>query len=361
MRGQKTTYIIAEAGVNHNGSLDLALQLIEVAAAAGADAVKFQTFKAERLAVATAPKADYQEVASGAGESQYDMLRGLELDEAAHRRLQDHCRAHRIQFLSTPFDIESAQMLAARFDLPCLKLPSGEITNGPLLLAVARTGKPVILSTGMSTLAEVEAALGVLAFGFLGHGGLPALPRFAEAFREAAGQAILREKVRLLHCTSEYPAPCADVNLLAMDTLAATFGLPVGLSDHTTGIAISIAAVARGATIIEKHFTLDRELPGPDHRASLVPEELRALVRSIREVEAALGDGIKEPAASERKNLPIVRKSLVTLQEIRRGEAFTEENLGVKRPGDGVSPMRYWDWLGQTASRDYRTDEKVEP
>ena len=361
MKLQSSTYIIAEAGVNHNGSLELARQLIDIAADAGADAVKFQTFKANNLVSKSAPKAEYQISTTGVDDSQFDMIRKLELDESAHRYLMAHCQNKNIQFLSTPFDFESVDLLSDVFDLPCLKIPSGEITNGPLLLYVAQTGKPVIMSTGMSTLDEVEQALGVLAFGFVGDGHNPSIGAFKGAFLSARGQAALRDKVRLLHCTSEYPAPFDDVNLRAMDTLAEKFQLPVGFSDHTAGISIAIAAVARGAVVIEKHFTLDRSLPGPDHRASLEPDELKAMVRSIREVEAAFGDGVKRPANSELKNLLVVRQSLVAKTKIMVGEVFTEENLGTKRPGEGVSPMGYWDILGRVARQDYQQDEEVKP
>jgi N-acetylneuraminate synthase len=361
VRAQGSTYIIAEAGVNHNGSLEMACQLIDIAATAGADAVKFQTFKAQNLLSRSAPKAEYQVSTTGAEESQFEMIHKLELDEAAHRQLIAHCRSRNIQFLSTPFDFESVDLLAGRFDLPCLKVPSGEITNGPLLLYAAQTGKPVILSTGMSTLAEVEQALGVLAFAYVGGAGQPSPAAFRAAFGSGAGQAALQVKVRLLHCTTEYPAPFTEVNLRAMDTLAETFRLPVGYSDHTPGIAIALAAVARGAVIIEKHFTLDRMLPGPDHRASLEPDELKSMVQSIREVELALGDGVKQPARSEVKNLLVARQSLVAKTAIAAGEIFSAENLTTKRPGDGVSPMAYWDFLGRQASCDYQQDEKVKP
>lgn len=352
-------YIIAEAGVNHNGSVDLAKKLIDAAADAGADAVKFQTFRADALVRATAPKADYQKAATGASGSQLEMLRKLALDEAAHVALAARCRMRKIQFLSTPFDEESLDLLARRINVPLLKLPSGEITNGPLLLAAARTGKPVILSTGMSTLAEVRTALGVLAFGYAVLKETPSLASFRNAYRSKAGQRALTANVTLLHCTTEYPAPFNEVNLRAMNTMQQAFGLPVGLSDHTPGIAISIAAAALGAVVIEKHFTLDRALPGPDHRASLVPAELRELVRSIREVEAALGSPKKAPTKSEIKNLPIARRSLVTLEEVARGETFTVENLGCKRPGSGAAPNRYWQMLGKKAAKKYRRDEVV--
>lgn len=361
MKSQRPTYIIAEAGVNHNGSLKMARQLIDVAVDAGADAVKFQTFKAQNLVSKSAPKAEYQVSTTGKEESQFNMLHKLELDEAAHRHLITHCQGRGIQFLSTPFDFESVDLLSETFGLPCLKIPSGEITNGPLLLHVAQTHKQVILSTGMSTLDEVEQALSILAYGFVGDGEKPSMATFQKAFLSSEGQAALRAKVRLLHCTTEYPAPIENVNLLAMDTLAKTFELPVGFSDHTTGIAIALAAVARGAVIIEKHFTLDRNLHGPDHQASLEPNELKTMVRSIREVEAALGNGLKQPATCELKNLSVARQSLVAKKEIKAGEVFTSDNLGTKRPGDGVPPIEYWAFLGRKAKCDYHQDEKVKP
>ncbi|CAG1015725.1 partial N-acetylneuraminate synthase, partial [Anaerolineae bacterium] len=346
------TYIIAEAGVNHNGSLDLAKQLVEVAAEAGADAVKFQTFKADKLVSCSAPKAEYQTKSTDADESQHEMIRKLELDERSHESLIEHCRACSIQFLSTPFDLESVDLLAGRFDLPCIKIPSGDITNAPLLLKIAQTGKPVILSTGMSTLGEIEDALGVLAFGYLSD-SKPSIEAFLAAYCSCEGQAILQDKVTLLHCTTEYPAPIEDVSLKVMDTLRSAFGLPVGYSDHTEGIAVPIAAVARGAVIIEKHFTLDRNLPGPDHKASLEPTELKQLVAAIRIVERALGSGRKHPRPSELKNINVARKSLVASRTITAGESFAAENLAVKRPANGLSPMQYWDLLNRKARRDF--------
>ncbi|UPU36763.1 N-acetylneuraminate synthase [Geomonas paludis] len=353
-------YVIAEAGVNHNGSLDMAKELVEVAAKAGADAVKFQTFRADRLVSGTAPKAEYQKISSGADESQYAMLKRLELGEEAHAELIRHCQVHGIQFLSTPFDAESVELLGTTLDLPTIKIPSGEITNAPLLLKIARLGKPVIMSTGMCTLADVEAALGVLAFGFTCPQADPGVTRFQEAYASAEGQQALREKVTLLHCTTEYPAPFAEVNLRAMDTLASAFGLAVGFSDHTEGIAIPVAAVARGAVIIEKHFTLDRALPGPDHKASLEPGDLCQMVQAIRQVEVALGSGRKVPAPSEVKNAAVARKSIVAASDIRAGEIFSSDNLCIKRPGGGVSPLRYWEVVGRPADRNYAKDEVVD-
>ncbi|MBM3273016.1 N-acetylneuraminate synthase [Candidatus Kaiserbacteria bacterium] len=350
-------FVIAEAGVNHNGSLDLALQLIDAAQQAGADAVKFQTFKSEAVISLAAPKADYQISATGKEESQLDMVRKLELSGNDHRRLLAHCRTRGILFLSTPFDPGSADFLVRELDVPLLKIPSGEITNAPFLLHIARLGRPVILSTGMSTLGEVEMALGILAFAYLGIPGTPSQRAFLDAFASDAGQEVLRKKVSLLHCTTEYPAPFDQVNLRVMDTLTAAFGLPVGLSDHTPGIAIPIAAVARGARIIEKHFTLDRSLPGPDHMASLEPGELTAMLAGIRQVEAALGDGHKRPTAAEQGNQTIARRSLVAACKVAAGETWSSENLTCKRPGSGISPLRYWEYLGKPAIRDHRADE----
>ena len=353
------TYIIAEAGVNHNGSLDMAKKLVEIAAEAGADAVKFQTFKADSLVSRSAPKAEYQSRTTADYESQHEMIRRLELDEHAHEALIEHCKVYGIEFLSTPFDLESVDLLAGRFDLPCIKIPSGDITNAPLLLRIAQTGKPVILSTGMSTLGEIEDALGVLAFGYLGKGD-PSIAAFRSAYFATKGQAILQDKVTLLHCTTEYPAPFDEVNLNVMATLRCTFGLPVGYSDHTEGIAVPIAAVAQGAVIIEKHFTLDRTLPGPDHMASLEPKELKNMVSAIRTVELALGSGRKHPTSSELKNLGIARKSLVAAVSIRADETFTADNLAIKRPGNGLTPMQYWKQLNRKATRDYSADEAID-
>lgn len=354
------TYIIAEAGVNHNGSLDLAKQLIDVAEEAGADAVKFQTFKTEQLLCPNAPKADYQQKNTGATETQRDMIKRLELDEPAHEVLIRHCQQRNIQFLSTPFDLESVDLLAKRFDLPYIKVSSGEITNGPLLLKIAQTKKPVILSTGMSTLGEIETALGVLAFGYLAWAKKPSATAFQEAFASPEGQQRLQHNVTLLQCTTEYPAPFNEVNLRNMRTLQAAFHLPVGLSDHTEGVAIPIAAVAQGAVMVEKHFTLDRRLPGPDHKASLEPYELEQMIKCIRQVEQALGSPLKMPSWSEAKNRPIARKSIVAAGRINKGEIFTAANIAIKRPGTGMSPMRYWDLLGKAANRDYLPNEQVE-
>jgi N,N'-diacetyllegionaminate synthase len=325
--------IIAEAGVNHNGSVDLALQLIDAAKASGADAVKFQTFRADRIATRSAEKANYQQRQAADGESQFEMLRRLELDAAAHRRLFDHCRKTGIQFLSSPFDIQSVDLLDT-LDVPLLKIPSGEITNLPFLERIAAKGRPVILSTGMSTLGEVEEAVQVLRAGGV-------------------------SEITLLHCVTEYPAPYAEINLRAMQTLKSAFGLPVGYSDHTPGIEIAIAAVALGAEVIEKHFTLDRSLPGPDHAASLEPREFKQMAAAIRNVESALGDGIKKPALCELPNIPVARKSVVAARALRAGQKLVAADLDIKRPGTGLSPKLLMVLVGRTLRTDVEPDELI--
>lgn len=326
--------LIAEAGVNHNGSLELAHRLVEVAAAAGADVVKFQTFKAEQLASVSAPKAAYQVEQTGAGD-QLAMLRQLELPMQAFAELADHCRQRRIGFLSTPFDLDSA---AALIDLGMeqLKVPSGELTNAPLLRGLAATGLPLIVSTGMATLDEVEQAIGWMA-----------------AARAAAGHnAPLSEVLTLLHCTSNYPTPLADVNLRAMQTLAERFGLPVGYSDHTAGIAVAPLAVAMGARVIEKHFTTDRSLPGPDHQASLEPDELAALVRQVRAAESALGSPVKAPVAAELEVRVAARRSVTLIHERAAGTVLAAGDLTLQRPGNGIAPVDFERVLGRRLACD---------
>jgi N,N'-diacetyllegionaminate synthase len=326
-------FVIAEAGVNHNGSLDLALQLVDAAKASGADAVKFQTFRADQLATRSAHKAPYQERTTANSESQFEMLQRLQLDAAAHRRLIHHCRNAGIQFLSSPFDTQSADLLA-RMDVPLFKVPSGEITNLPFLQHLARKNRPLILSTGMSTLGEVEEAVQVL---------------------KIAGAIQLT----LLHCVTEYPAPYAEVNLRAMQTLKLAFGLPVGYSDHTSGIEIAIAAVALGAEVIEKHFTLDRSLPGPDHSASLEPIELQQMVTAIRHVEAALGSGIKAPARCELPNISVARKSVVAARTLPAGHQLATGDLEIKRPGTGLAPKLLPTLIGRTLRASVAKDEII--
>lgn len=353
--------VIAEAGVNHNGSMDLARQLIDAAAQAGADVVKFQTFKSEAVISRLAKKADYQVTNTGSDESQLEMVRKLELGVSEHRELIAHAALRGVRFLSTPFDIDSLHTLTRDFRLPQLKIPSGEITNLPLLLAAGRSDCELIVSTGMATLGEVEDALTVLAYAMTAPGdALPDRAALRTAYLSEQGQRALKDRVTLLHCTTEYPAPVGEVNLRAMEALRVAFGLPVGYSDHTEGIHVSVAATALGATVIEKHFTLDRTLPGPDHVASLEPDELKALVRGVRDVERALGNGLKLPAPSEVKNIVIARKSLVAAVAIAKGAIFSSDNLTTKRPGSGVCAMRYAEFLGRTAERDYQPDELIE-
>jgi N,N'-diacetyllegionaminate synthase len=329
------TLIIAEAGVNHDGDMDRARQLIDAAFDAGADLVKFQTFRADRLVTMGAPKAAYQALATVADESQHTMLRRLELSREMHEELIAHCRARGIGFFSTGFDLESLDLLV-KLGVGFFKVPSGEITNLPYLRRVGAHRKQVLLSTGMSVLGDVEAAIEALV---------------------AAGTP--RGQVTVLHCTTEYPTPMPEVNLRAMVSMGRAFDLPFGYSDHTPGIEVPIAAVALGASVIEKHFTMDRTLPGPDHKASLEPAELRAMVQGIRNIEAALGDGVKRLTASEARNRPVTRKSIVASVPIRKGERLSERNLTVKRPGTGVSPMRWDEVVGRVAARDFVSDEQI--
>lgn len=354
----KRTFIIAEAGVNHNGSVARALDMVDAAAAAGADAIKFQTFSAGRLVTRHAAKAAYQAERTGAG-GQYEMLKALELAPGDFQSLARRCTERGLEFMSTPFDEESLALLAG-LGVRRIKIGSGDTTNAPLLLAAARTKLPVILSTGMCTLFEVRQALGVLACGYLGREEL-SRAAFCAAYAADEGRAALRGKATILHCTTSYPTPAKDVNLLAMDTLAGTFGLPVGYSDHTQGILVAMAAAARGAVVLEKHFTLDRSLPGPDHAASLLPGELAEMVRAVRVVNAALGRRDKAPAPAERENLAVARKSLVAAQAVAPGAALTSANMTVKRPGSGLSPFLYWELLGRPATRGYAPDELLDP
>jgi N-acetylneuraminate synthase len=350
----KQPLIIAEAGVNHNGEADIAFALVAAAAKAGADVVKFQTFKADLLVTQAAPKAEYQQRATGAGESQYAMLKRLELSPALHYALKAEAERLGLAFLSTAFDSESLRFLVDDMGLKRLKLPSGELTNAPFVLEHARTDAELIVSTGMATLSEVEQALGVIAFGRIAERSEPpSLAAFQAAYASREGQSALQTGVTLLHCTSDYPAAPQTINLRAMDTLAAAFGLPVGYSDHTLGTAMSIAAVARGACVIEKHFTLDSRLAGPDHAASLEPAALTDMIAGVRAVFEALGNGIKRPHAAELATAQVARKSLVAAVPIRSGQVFTAENLVAMRPGTGVSPVHYWERLGKVAQRDY--------
>lgn len=354
------TLIIAEAGVNHNGNERLAFELVEAAHKAGADIVKFQTFKAKNLVTRSAKQADYQVANTQKQESQFAMLSRLELPYEVHYQLVAHCNKLGIEFLSTAFDSESLDFLVNDLGLKRLKIPSGEITNAPLVLEHARTGCDLIVSTGMATLAEVESVLGVIAFGYLSDDGEePSLLAFQQAYTSNEGQRLLKEKVTILHCTTEYPAPIAEINLRVMDTLGQAFALPSGYSDHSEGIAIPIAAAARGAVLIEKHFTLDKNMEGPDHKASLEPAELKAMIDAIRQVEIALGTNVKSPTFSETKNKVVARKSLVAARPISIGEVFTRDNLVIRRPGSGMSPYKLWDLLEKTASKSYQAGDLI--
>jgi N,N'-diacetyllegionaminate synthase len=328
-------FIIAEAGVNHNGSTELAKELIDMAVISGADAVKFQTFKAINLVSKNAPKADYQKKTTDVSESQFDMIKKLELDVNTHKELIAYCQEKSIMFLSTPFDHDSIEMLS-ELGLQIFKIPSGEITNLPYLRHVGSLNKEVILSTGMSNMIEIEDALAIL-----------------------IGAGTKKENITVLHANTMYPTPMEDVNLNAMKTIANTFDVQYGYSDHTLGIEVDIAAVALGATVIEKHFTLDKAMEGPDHKASLDPDELKSMVLAIRNIEIALGNGSKELTKSEKPNMAIARKSIVANKVIRKGDIFTESNLAIKRPGVGISPMKWDEVLGTVATRDYQADELI--
>lgn len=337
MQGGEETmsvFIIAEAGVNHNGSLELAKKLVDAAKDAGADCVKFQTFVSKNIVSKNAVKAEYQKQQTEPEESQQDMLKKLELSFDEFVELNEYCKSKSIEFMSTAFDFDSIDFLDG-LEMGTWKIPSGDITNLPYLIKIAKLNKPVILSTGMSTMVDIRSAI--------------------KALKENGATELT-----VLHCTTEYPTPFEDVNLRAMNTIKEEFGVKVGYSDHTKGIEVPIAAVALGATVIEKHFTLDRNMEGPDHKASLEPNELKAMVDSIRHIELALGNGMKQPAESEKKNMAVARKSIIASKDIKAGDIFTEENLTVKRPGDGISPMRWFDIIGKPAPRDFEEDELIE-
>lgn len=329
------TLIIAEVGVNHNGSIKIAKKLIEAAKDCGADAVKFQTFTAEKLVRFNAEKADYQKETSGEDETQFNMIKKLELDVAAHKELIDYCTKKKILFLSSPFDLDSVDLLI-KLGLEIIKIPSGEIVNLPYLEKIGKLKKSIILSTGMADLGEIKNALDVL-----------------------TSSGTQKNDITVLHCNSEYPTPYEDVNLNAMSALKKEFGVKIGYSDHTLGIEVPIAAVALGAEVIEKHFTLDKNMKGPDHKASLEPSELKAMVNGIRNIEKALGDGIKKPSKSEQKNMDIVRKSIVAIKSIKKGEIFSEKNIGTKRPGTGISSIKWYEVIGKTAKKDFEIDEWI--
>lgn len=352
--------IIAEAGVNHNGSIQLAQDMVDVAAEAGADIIKFQTFKAKNVISRHAPKANYQIRTGKIQETQLEMALKLELSRKSYMRLKERCDKRGIKFLASPFDLDSLQFLVNDIKTDTIKIASGEITNFPLLLAIARSKKYIILSSGMATLSEIKSALCVLAYGYTYPNETPlTLNMIKSALSLHNGGKAIQKYVTILHCTTEYPAEFEEINLKAMDTLRQKFKLPVGLSDHSQGIAIPIAAVARGASVIEKHFTLNKNFDGPDHAASLNPTQLAEMIISIRAVELAVGSGVKCPTNSEKKNLLIVRRSLTASRGISKGEMFTTENLTTKRPGTGISAIHYWSYLGIISSRDYLEDELI--
>jgi len=353
------TFLIAEAGVNHNGSIELAKKLIDAAVMAGADAVKFQSFVASSIVTAGASKAEYQITNTGSKESQLEMLKKLELSHSQQRELHQYCQRSGIQFLSTPFDTASLNFLTADLGLETIKVGSGELTNAPFLFEVARLAKNIILSTGMSTIDEVADALGVIAF-VMTDSKNPSVSSFKSALASSEGRKAVTSKVTLLHCTTDYPTVSSDVNLQAMSTLREKFDCQVGFSDHSVGIHLAVAAVAMGATVIEKHLTIDRDLPGPDHKASLEPSEFKNLVDQVRDLENAFGDGIKRPTEVELKNKKIARRSLVALKAIKTGDVFTSENVSIKRPGTGRSPFEYWSLLGTKATSDIAENEVIQ-
>jgi len=360
MTSERGVCIIAEAGVNHNGSLDRALQMVDLAADAGADYVKFQSFNAKRLVTKNASKADYQKKQTDVSESQLQMLEALELSHDMHEVLISRCESKSIGFMSAPFDEGGVKYLATTLNLPVIKISSGDLTNPLVLVEASATGKNLVLSTGMGDMAELELALGCLAFSASGETRVPSEKEALDAWQMPDLRAMIAERVTVLHCTTEYPTPYEDVNLRAMNAISTRFGVKVGYSDHTPGIWVPIAAVAMGATAIEKHFTLDRTLPGPDHVASLEPDELKQMVADIRGVEVAFGSGMKSPVPSELKNIPIARKSIVATTEIMAGDMFTLENLTVKRPGTGISPMKLAELLGTISDRRYGPDDVIE-
>lgn len=354
------TYIIAEAGVNHNGSLKMAKELIRAAKQAGADAVKFQTFKTENLVTKHAKQANYQIENLGEATSQFSMLKKLELTYEEFQELHLFAKAEQIEFLSTAFDFESIDFLVDQLSLPIIKIPSGEVTNTPFLHYVSSKGKPMILSTGMATIEEIHEALAFIAYGLARPEEKVVFEDVVNFYRTTEAKELLQGYVTLLHCTTQYPAPIDSINLNAMNEMEKIFQLPIGLSDHSEGIMIPVAAVALGAKVIEKHFTLDKTLEGPDHVSSLNPDELSEMVKKIREIEIALGDGIKTPTATELKNSIAARKSLVAKTAIKAGDVFTIDNLTVKRPGGGQAPSRYWTYIGQKAVKSYEEDELID-
>ena len=354
-----TVFIIAEAGVNHNGDKESMLKLVDAAKEVGASAIKFQTYKTENLVTINASKAQYQKVQTDPKQTQYEMLKHLELSESDHHELLAYCNKKNIEFMSSAFDLDSFHFLVNEIGLERLKIPSGEITNAPLLLAHSQTKLDIILSTGMSTLDEIKEALGVLAFG-LTNGKNPSKKNFKAAYSSNLGKSALKEKVSLLQCTTEYPAPANEINLKSMETLRETFNLKVGLSDHSNNDLVPITAVALGASIIEKHFTLDKNMEGPDHQASMLPDEFKNMVQAINVVETIMGNELKQPTSSELGNRIVARKSLVAARDINNDEKFSSSNLTTKRPGSGISPMEYWTYLNKRSQKAYKADQLIE-
>lgn len=350
--------IIAEAGVNHNGSLALAKKLIDAAVDANVDIVKFQTFKADALASKSAPKAAYQIKTTGNDQSQYEMLKALELSFEDHFELIDYCNKRSIEFLSTPFDLECLDFLVNNLKLKRLKVGSGDMTNAPLLYEMGKTGLPVIMSTGMASTEEIAESLSVLAYGYLGHAN-PKREKFVGLDLSDEALSALQEKVTLLHCTTAYPASVESLNISALQTLASSFKLPTGFSDHSEGILASVVAVSMGACVIEKHMTLDKTMEGPDHNASLEPDEFKEMVSQIRYATTARGSGEKAPQTSEIKNINVARKSLVAKCDIQNGDILSPDNVTLKRPGSGLSPFLYWDVIGKKAPNDIKQDAPI--
>ncbi|WP_342550749.1 N-acetylneuraminate synthase [Lysinibacillus sp. FSL M8-0216] len=356
----QSTYIIAEAGVNHNGSFEMAKRLIRVAKESGADAVKFQTFRAKNLVTKEARQADYQVENLGEASSQYEMLKKLELTFDEFTSLKNYCDEIGIEFLSTPFDNDSVDFLIDQLQMQTVKIPSGELTNSPFIHYIATKQKKMIISTGMATISEIHEALSFVAYGLARPCSDVSIDSVHSFYKTNEAKEILQRFVTVLHCTTEYPAPFETINLKAMRQLSEELGLPIGFSDHSQGITIPIAAISMGATVIEKHFTLERELPGPDHIASLEPGELTAMVEGIRQVERALGNGLKQPTINEMKNRVAARKSIVASIDIKQGEMLNMSNIAIKRPGNGISPAKYWSLLGEKATKFYQKDELID-
>ncbi|MEK4244736.1 N-acetylneuraminate synthase [Psychrobacillus sp. FSL K6-2684] len=356
----QSTYIIAEAGVNHNGSFEMAKKLVDVAKKAGADAVKFQTFRAENLVTKEAKQANYQVENLGEETSQYEMLKKIELSFEEFKSLKYYCDEIGIEFLSTPFDYESVDFLVDELQMQTVKIPSGELTNSPFIHYIATKQKKIIISTGMATIDEIHEALSFVAYGLARPNVYVSINSVSSFYQTNEAKEVLQKYVTVLHCTTEYPAPFETINLKVMNQLEKELGLSIGFSDHSQGVAVSIAATGMGATVIEKHFTLDRELPGPDHIASLEPSELVLMIEGVRQIEIALGTGIKEPSAMELKNRVAARKSIVASGDIKKGETLQASNMRIKRPGNGITPSKYWSLIGKKTTKFYHKDELID-